>query len=115
MGADHDPERPEWILRRTDEGTINTKYLVADDILGNVPDWTVMEWSGSASDLGLPAECFDKLAEEIECLHEGEIEEFLALGNSIPEGLSPQVLAIYERYANEFCNDNAENDAFPTY
>jgi hypothetical protein len=108
-----DPEQPEWILRRTDEGTINTADLLAADIVGNVPDWCVMEWSGNARDLGLPAECFDKLAEEIEYLHEGKIEEWLGLGNSIPEGLSTQVLAIYERYANEFDNDNLEDEPVP--
>lgn len=105
-----DPAEPEWILRRTDDGTINTADLLAQDIVGNVPDWSVMEWSGTAKDLGLPAECFKRLAKEIEYLHEGEIEEWLGVGNSIPEGLSPQVAAIYARYANEFDNDNLEDE-----
>ena len=109
-----DPSEPEWILRRTDEGTINTKDLLAEEIVGNVPDWSVMEWSGNARELGLPAECFGKLAEEIEYLHEGEIEEWLGLGNSIPEGLSPQVLAIYERYADDWVNDNVEDELVPS-
>ena len=103
-----DPEQPEWLLRRTDEGTINTEDLLAEDIVGNVPDWSVLEWCGNAKDIGLPAECFAKLAEEIECLHEGDIEEWLGLGNAVPEGLSEAVAEIYARYAEEWSNDNVE-------
>ena len=110
-----DPEQPEWLLRRTDEGTINTEDLLADDIVGNVPDWIVLEWSGNAKDIGLPAECFAKLAEEIEYLHEGEVEEWLGLGNSIPEGLSQQVAEIYARYAEEWSNDNLEDEPVPAF
>jgi len=108
-----DPEQPEWLLRRTDEGTINTEDLLADDTVGNVPDWIVLEWSGNAKDIGLPAECYDKLAEEIEYLHEGEIEEWLGLGNSVPDGLSEGVAAIYAKYADESSNDNIEDAPAP--
>jgi hypothetical protein len=108
-----DPEQPEWLLRRTDEGTINTEDLLADDIVGSVSDWFVLEWSGNAKELGLPDECYAKLAEEIEYLHEGEVEEWLGLGNSVPEGLSPQVAEIYARYAEEWSNDNIEDEPVP--
>jgi len=108
-----DPEQPEWLRRRTDEGTINTEDLLADDIVGNVPDWIVLEWSWNAKELGLPDQSFAKLAEEIECLHEGEIEEWLGLGNSVPEGLSDGVAEIYARYEEEWSNDNLEDEPVP--
>lgn len=109
-----DPEQPEWLLHRVDEGTISTADLLSENILGSVTDWFCTEAAGNAKGLGLPAECFCKLAEEIEYLHEGEVEEWLGLGNSVPEGLSPQVAEIYARYAEDWSNDNLEDEPVPS-
>lgn len=102
-------ENPEFLIHRLDEGIGNTKDLIEGDIEGTFDWWDVTEKHGSASEVGLPAEAYDKLAHEIGWLHAGAIEESCALGFGVPFDISPGVRALYEEHVRFFgSNDNSE-------
>ena len=105
-----DPENPEYLIRRLDAGVGDTEALLEGELEGSFSDWNVIEYHGSAIEVGLPNEAFERLAEELTSRRIWEIEEYLSQGNGIPLGLSAAVMAIYARIA-KYGNDNLEEFA----
>lgn len=105
-----DPENPEYLIRRLDAGVGDTQALLEGEIEGSFSDWNVIEYHGTAIEVGLPDEAFERLAEELTSQRIWEIEEYLGQGNGIPLGLSAAVMAIYARISKHG-NDNLEEFA----
>ena len=84
--------------------------LLEGELEGSFSDWNVIEYHGTAIEVGLPDEAFERLAEELTSRRIWEIEEYLGQGNGIPLGLSAVVIAIYARIAKHG-NDNLEEFA----
>ena len=104
-----DPENPEFLIRRLDEGIGNTEFLLEGDLEGSFDWWDVTETHGSAAEVELPAEVLGRFTQEIGWLREGEIEEYCAQGGGIPFFLSDGVKALYLKYVRSYgANDNLD-------
>lgn len=110
LPREFDPEDPERLILFRLTVTGEVEALVENCLAGSFTDFDDNSIYGSPTDLDLPQSHYSALAEHIEDLRDGQIEEYMGQGGGVPFDLTEPVKAIYLKHVKFFgANDNQED------